>query len=266
MQCSWVHRPERAEPVASTRALRSPWTTARPHRAATTGRPAAPGAQPHRAFGWAAQVAAMVSDLGWEHLGRRAPVAVLVGRRHRLRQLPDPAVATLADRRVGRPLGVPGRLWRLVASLVRVGMIQDATHNWWDVRPSAKYPTLELRITDLATTVDEAVMLAGLTRAVAIPATPSRRGHPASVPQPELLGAARWRAAATAWAASRSRDHRASWSRPGCWSSASSPTSGRSSRSTRSGPRSPRWSTPPRPEARAHEEVVLPAEDGPNRL
>jgi carboxylate-amine ligase len=83
-----------------------------------------------------------------------------------------------------------------VASLVEVGAIQDATHIWWDVRPSAKYPTIEFRVTDVATTVDEAVMLAGLTRALA------RTGHaealvgdPAPVPRPELLRAARWRAA-----------------------------------------------------------------------
>jgi glutamate---cysteine ligase / carboxylate-amine ligase len=84
----------------------------------------------------------------------------------------------------------------LVARLVRVGAIQDATHVWWDVRPSAKYPTIEFRVTDVATTVDEAVMLAGLARALARTChAEALDGRPLAVPRPELLRAARWRAA-----------------------------------------------------------------------
>jgi carboxylate-amine ligase len=84
----------------------------------------------------------------------------------------------------------------LVASLVRVGMIEDATHIWWDVRPSAKYPTIEFRVSDVATSVDEAVMVAGLARALARTChAEAVRGDPAPSPRPELLRAARWRAA-----------------------------------------------------------------------
>jgi carboxylate-amine ligase len=39
-------------------------------------------------------------------------------------------------------------------------MIEDATHIWWDVRPAARYPTIEFRVSDVATSVDEAVMVA----------------------------------------------------------------------------------------------------------
>jgi glutamate---cysteine ligase / carboxylate-amine ligase len=84
----------------------------------------------------------------------------------------------------------------LVARLARVGAIQDATHVWWDVRPSAKYPTIEFRVTDVATTVDEAVMIAGLARALARTChAEALRGDPLAAPRPELLRAARWRAA-----------------------------------------------------------------------
>ena len=84
----------------------------------------------------------------------------------------------------------------LVASLVKVGAIQDATHVWWDVRPSARYPTIEFRVSDVATTVDEAVMVAGLARALARTChAEALQGEQASVPRPELLRAARWRAA-----------------------------------------------------------------------
>ena len=36
--------------------------------------------------------------------------------------------------------------------LVRNGVIEDASKIWWDLRPSAKFPTLEMRITDVCTT------------------------------------------------------------------------------------------------------------------
>lgn len=50
--------------------------------------------------------------------------------------------------------------------LVKSGMIQDATVIWWDLRPSARFPTLEMRITDVCTDIDDAVSLAALTQCV----------------------------------------------------------------------------------------------------
>ncbi|RFB78842.1 carboxylate-amine ligase [Methylovirgula sp. 4M-Z18] len=44
--------------------------------------------------------------------------------------------------------------------------INDATYVWWAVRPSAKYPTLELRIADSCTRVDDAIAIAALYRAL----------------------------------------------------------------------------------------------------
>ncbi len=54
----------------------------------------------------------------------------------------------------------------LVRTLIGSGSIRDATKLYWDVRPSARYPTLEFRITDACTTVDEALLVAGLCRAL----------------------------------------------------------------------------------------------------
>ena len=51
---------------------------------------------------------------------------------------------------------------RHVDVLVRAGLIQDATMLWWDVRPSARFPTLEMRITDICTRLDDAVCIAAL--------------------------------------------------------------------------------------------------------
>lgn len=66
--------------------------------------------------------------------------------------------------------GLPERLetWgeyqRLVNRLMQAGLIEDATKLWWDIRPSARYPTLELRITDVATRLDDNISIAALFR------------------------------------------------------------------------------------------------------
>jgi carboxylate-amine ligase len=54
-----------------------------------------------------------------------------------------------------------------VAALVRSGAIRDASHLWWAVRPSLKYPTLELRAPDCCTRIDDTLAIAALYRALA---------------------------------------------------------------------------------------------------
>jgi glutamate---cysteine ligase / carboxylate-amine ligase len=51
---------------------------------------------------------------------------------------------------------------RLVAQMVNANVIEDATKFWWDVRPSARYPTLEMRITDVCTRLDDSIAIAAL--------------------------------------------------------------------------------------------------------
>jgi glutamate---cysteine ligase / carboxylate-amine ligase len=66
--------------------------------------------------------------------------------------------------------GIPERFktWRdyceALECLVRSGVIEDATKIWWDLRPSARFPTLELRITDVCPLIDDAVCIAALFR------------------------------------------------------------------------------------------------------
>ncbi|GAA0770968.1 carboxylate-amine ligase [Roseibium denhamense] len=48
--------------------------------------------------------------------------------------------------------------------LVKAGVIEDATKIWWDLRPSDKFPTLEMRITDVCPRLDDAVAIAALFR------------------------------------------------------------------------------------------------------
>ena len=53
---------------------------------------------------------------------------------------------------------------RFIARLVKAEVIADASFVWWLIRPSAKYPTLELRICDSCTRVEDAVVIAALYR------------------------------------------------------------------------------------------------------
>ena len=57
-----------------------------------------------------------------------------------------------------------GEYRRHVDILVGAGLIEDATKLWWDLRPSARFPTLEMRITDSCTTLDDALAIAALYR------------------------------------------------------------------------------------------------------
>ena len=53
-----------------------------------------------------------------------------------------------------------------IETMTKSGVILDASHVWWSIRPSFKYPTLELRISDSCTRVDDAVAVAALYRAL----------------------------------------------------------------------------------------------------
>ncbi len=53
---------------------------------------------------------------------------------------------------------------RYVAVMTRAGAIEDASFLWWHLRPSIRYPTLELRIADSCTRVEDGLAIAGLYR------------------------------------------------------------------------------------------------------
>lgn len=68
--------------------------------------------------------------------------------------------------------GLPPRLesWaefeRSVQVLVDLGLIEDGTKIWWDLRPSHRFPTIESRICDVCPRVEDALTLAALTQAI----------------------------------------------------------------------------------------------------
>ena len=55
-----------------------------------------------------------------------------------------------------------GEYSRHLDMLIGAGLIEDATKIWWDVRPSARFPTLEMRITDVCTSIDDSATIAAL--------------------------------------------------------------------------------------------------------
>ncbi|MDQ3978159.1 MAG: carboxylate-amine ligase [Actinomycetota bacterium] len=83
----------------------------------------------------------------------------------------------------------------LIEQLVAAGALRDASFLYWDVRPSVRYETLEFRIADSCLTLDESVMLAGLTRGLACTAAAEViAGEPLQPVRGELVEVAKWRA------------------------------------------------------------------------
>lgn len=70
--------------------------------------------------------------------------------------------------RTGLPdvLGSYGEYTRMVGQLVKVGCIEDASKIWWDIRPSSKFPTVEQRVTDVCSLVDDVAAIAAVYQSV----------------------------------------------------------------------------------------------------
>ncbi|MBV9952913.1 MAG: glutamate--cysteine ligase [Acidimicrobiia bacterium] len=83
----------------------------------------------------------------------------------------------------------------VVDDLLRTGLIDDRARIYWDIRPSARYPTLEFRAADVMTNVDDAVAVALLVRALVQTChAEAIDGEKYPSPRPELLRGAIWQA------------------------------------------------------------------------
>ncbi|MEX1233831.1 MAG: carboxylate-amine ligase [Roseovarius sp.] len=60
-----------------------------------------------------------------------------------------------------------GEYERATGALTDLGVIEDASKIWWDLRPSSKFPTIETRICDVQPRMEDALTLAALTQALA---------------------------------------------------------------------------------------------------
>lgn len=83
-----------------------------------------------------------------------------------------------------------------IEQLINYEIVDDPTKIYWDIRLSKRFPTIEFRVADVCTTVDEAVLQAGLCRAIAQTAYENVRSN---TPYPKVrtttLRAAMWQAA-----------------------------------------------------------------------
>lgn len=68
--------------------------------------------------------------------------------------------------------GIPDRYesWseyqRMIDRLIQAGVMEDASKLWWDMRPSARFPTVEMRITDVCTRLEDALCIAALYQSI----------------------------------------------------------------------------------------------------
>jgi len=67
---------------------------------------------------------------------------------------------------IPRSLGSWSEFEDTVNSLVSTGSIPNASKIWWDVRPNWNYPTLEFRVCDVCTRVEEAVCIGAIFQAI----------------------------------------------------------------------------------------------------
>ena len=84
----------------------------------------------------------------------------------------------------------------LVATMLDADGLVDAGTVFWDIRPSARFPTIEVRAADVPMTAEQSALLAMLIRALAAGAgTQVDRGDPGPMLSAEILRLAYWRAA-----------------------------------------------------------------------
>ena len=82
---------------------------------------------------------------------------------------------------------------QLLKALVATATVAEPRKIYWDVRLSELRPTVEFRVMDVCSRVDEAVMLAGLTRALVRTChEQAGREEPYKEARPELIRAAHW--------------------------------------------------------------------------
>jgi carboxylate-amine ligase len=81
----------------------------------------------------------------------------------------------------------------LVRALVATGGAMETNQVYWDIRRPEKLATVEIRVADVCSRIDEAVMLAGLARSLVRTCHErARRGEPYPLTRHEILRGAHW--------------------------------------------------------------------------
>ena len=84
---------------------------------------------------------------------------------------------------------------RSVGALVDLGVIEDSSKIWWDLRPSSQFPTLETRIMDVSPRLEHTLTLAAVNQCLLRMLWRLRRRNQRwRIYDPFLIGENRWRA------------------------------------------------------------------------
>ena len=94
---------------------------------------------------------------------------------------------------------LPNPMWsraeydRLVAYYQRMDFIKDGSELWWDIRPSHAYPTVEMRICDVCTRIEDAVCIVALYASfIRMLLRRDREGTLPPEPATEIIAENRW--------------------------------------------------------------------------
>lgn len=83
----------------------------------------------------------------------------------------------------------------LMCTLERVGIIDDRTKVWWDVRPHPKYKTLEFRVCDVCTRIEDAVCIVAIIQSLVAMLVDLRLGNRSwRIYHRDLIRENKWRA------------------------------------------------------------------------
>ena len=55
---------------------------------------------------------------------------------------------------------------RMIERLIEAGVMEDSSKIWWDMRPSARFPTVEMRITDVCTYFEDALCITAMYQSI----------------------------------------------------------------------------------------------------
>lgn len=84
---------------------------------------------------------------------------------------------------------------QMVDTLVDLHLIEDSSKIWWDLRPSARFPTVESRICDVSPRLEDALSLAALTQCLArMLRRLAKQNQQWRLYDPFLIAENRWRA------------------------------------------------------------------------
>ena len=77
-----------------------------------------------------------------------------------LKSIPTDGFATSARSGLPEFFASWAEYLRTLAVLIDAGIIEDGSKIWWDLRPSARFPTLEMRICDVCPRMEDSLTIA----------------------------------------------------------------------------------------------------------